>query len=62
MTSYWWVSTPSGTFAIVARDGKVIDCAPWAKRSAMGRPIDDVLAKYRKLRGTMVVALHAAEG
>jgi len=43
MISYWWVSTPTGTFAITAHDGKVIDCAPWAKRSAMGRPIDDVL-------------------
>ena len=60
--TYWWISTPSGTFAITAVDGRVVDCAAWAKRWEMGRPIDDVLAKYRKRRGTTVVELQVGQG
>ena len=57
MMSYWWVSTPSATFVITARDGKVVDTADYVKRWVMGKPVDVVIARYRQKRGTTVVEL-----
>ena len=44
-----WVSLPWATFALCVTDGVVTDCAPIARKRALGRPEREVAAYYRGL-------------
>jgi hypothetical protein len=57
MMTYWWISTPSATFAITVRDGIVVETADYIKRWSIGKPVDTVMARYRKRLGVTVVEL-----
>lgn len=37
-----WCSTPKATVGLVVRDGRVVDCPPYARRWAMGRDAREV--------------------
>lgn len=50
------VTTRSACFAMIVRDGLVVDCAPYGARQSMGRPIAAV-ADYWRSRGATVKAI-----
>jgi hypothetical protein len=52
MIGAWiWVSLPYATFAVVTRDGRVIDAAPIA-RWAIGKPEQQVADYFRRKGAT----------
>lgn len=53
MTRWIWVSLPYATFAVVVRDGVVVDAAPIA-RWAIGKPEEKVATFYRRKGATFV--------
>lgn len=55
MVSWIWVSLPHATFAVVTRDGRVVDAAPIA-RWTIGKPERQV-ADYFRRKGAQSVRL-----
>lgn len=48
------VTTKRACFALVVRDGVVVECAPYARRASLGRPIADAAAYWRSKGATVV--------
>lgn len=49
------VTTADACFGLVVVDGIVVDCAPYGRRTCLGRPIAEVAAVWRR-HGAVVVA------
>jgi hypothetical protein len=52
----YWISTPLATFGLIVRKGVVIEAAPFARKSCLGKTIREAWNIYKRINGSDIAA------